>query len=56
VDERLGRASVVFLQEAVEALAVRGDGDGLGHGVRADHGAGYAAAGFEQVPVGVGAA
>ena len=54
VDERLGRLAVVFLQEVIEALAVGGDGNGLGHGVGADHGTGYAAGGGEEVEVGGG--
>ena len=45
VDERLGGLGVVFLEEAVEVLAVGGDGNCLGHCVGADHGAGYAARG-----------
>jgi len=52
VHEGLGGLSVVFLEEAVEVLAVGGDGDRLGHCVRADHGAGYAAGGCKEVEVG----
>ena len=54
VDERLGWASVVFLEEAVEVLAVCGRGDGFAHCVRADYGAGYAAGGLEEIGVGGG--
>lgn len=50
--EGLGGLGVVFLEEAVEVLAVGGDGDRLGHCVRADHGASYTAGGCEEVEVG----
>jgi len=52
VHEGLGGLGIVFLEKAVEVLAVGGDGDRLGHCVRADHGAGYVAGGCEEVEVG----
>jgi hypothetical protein len=54
VDKRFGGLGVVFLEEAVEVLAVRGDGDGLGHGICADYSASNAAGGFEEGAVGFG--
>lgn len=53
MDKRLGRFGIVFLEEAVEMLAVRGDGDGFGHGAGAGDGSDDAAGGFDELEVGL---
>jgi len=53
MDKRLGCLGIVFLEEAVKVLAVRGDGDGFRHGACARDDSDDATGGFDEFDVGL---